>query len=98
MYYYPVERVNLVVGIISAIFAAALLVSAIIVLYFIKPMGARLGVVGAFTVVFATSILLLTNSRRVEVYGATAAYVSPRLQKTLADDYGVDMQQCLWFS
>lgn len=75
MYYYPVERVNLVVGIISVVVSAALLVGAIVALNFVKPMGWRLGVVGLFTVVFATSITLLTYARRVEVYGATAAYV-----------------------
>jgi len=73
MYYYPVERVALIVGIISILVSAALLVGAIMALHFMKPMGARLGLVGVFTTLFAASITMLTRARRVEVYGATAA-------------------------
>lgn len=73
IYYYPVERLSLIIGIISVVAAAALLVGAIVALHFIKPMGLRIGIVGMFTVVFAASIMLLTHARRVEVYGATAA-------------------------
>ena len=73
MYYYPVERVALIVGIISVLISAALLVGAIMTLHFVKPIGARLGLVGVFTTLFAASITLLTHARRVEVYGATAA-------------------------
>lgn len=63
------------VGITSVVASAALLVGAIVALNFVKPRGRRLGLVGVFTVVFATSLTLLTHARRVEVYGATAAYV-----------------------
>ena len=73
MYYYPVEKVTLIVGILSILVSAALLVGAIVSLYFVKPMGIRLAIVGLFTVVFAASVTLLTHARRVEVYGATAA-------------------------
>jgi hypothetical protein len=73
MYYYPVERVALIVGIISVLASAALLVGAIMTLHFVKPIGIRLGLVGLFTTLFAASITLLTHARRVEVYGATAA-------------------------
>jgi len=73
MYYYPVERVACIVAVISIWVSAALLVGAIVALYFIKPMGTRLGIVGLFTVLFAASIVLFTHARRVEVYAATAA-------------------------
>ncbi|KAL5323523.1 hypothetical protein ACEPPN_008061 [Leptodophora sp. 'Broadleaf-Isolate-01'] len=73
MYYYPVERVNLIVGIISVLCSASLLVGAILALHFVKPIGIRLGIVGVFTLLFAASVALLTHARRVEVYGATAA-------------------------
>jgi hypothetical protein len=73
MYYYPVERVSCIVASISILVSAALLVGAILSLHFVKPMGIRVGLVGAFTVVFAVSIVLLTYARRVEVYVATAA-------------------------
>ena len=50
-----------------------LLIGAIVVLFIVKPIGQRLGVVGSFTFLFAASIALLTNSRRAEVFAATAA-------------------------
>ncbi|PMD67495.1 uncharacterized protein K444DRAFT_550925 [Hyaloscypha bicolor E] len=76
MYYYPVERVAFIVGLISILVSAALLVGAIMSLHFVKPMGIRLGLVGIFTTLFAASITLLTHARRIEVYGATAAYAA----------------------
>ncbi|KAH7395618.1 hypothetical protein BKA64DRAFT_745812 [Cadophora sp. MPI-SDFR-AT-0126] len=76
MYYYPVQRVTLIVVILSMLCSASLLVGAIMTLYFVKPIGVRLGIVGIFTLLFAASIALLTHARRVEVYGATAAYAA----------------------
>jgi hypothetical protein len=73
MYYYPAERITLIVGVVSILVSAALLVGAIMALYFVKPMGIRLGLVGIFTTLFAASMTLLTHARRIEVYGATAA-------------------------
>ena len=73
MYYNPVEHLSLIIGIISVLVAAASLVGAIVTLHLVKPMGLRIGFVGIFTVGFATSIMLLTNARRAEVYGATPA-------------------------
>lgn len=73
MYYYPVERVALIVALISIIVSAALLVGATMALYFVKPMGIRFRLVGVFTTLFAASMTTLTHARRIEVYGATAA-------------------------
>lgn len=73
VYFYHVERVELIVGILSVFASAALLVGAITSLYFVHPMGIRLAIVGLFTLLFATSITLLMHARRIEVYGATAA-------------------------
>ncbi len=74
MYYYPTETVTLIVSILGVIVSAALLVGAIVVLYFVKPMKIRLGIVGGFVLLFAGSLALLTNAKQIEVYGATAAY------------------------
>ncbi|KAL5315874.1 hypothetical protein ACEPPN_016748 [Leptodophora sp. 'Broadleaf-Isolate-01'] len=73
MYYYPVHRVTLIFATLSMLCSASLLVGAIMALYFVKPIGIRLGIVGIFTLLFAASIALLTHARRVEVYGASAA-------------------------
>jgi len=73
IYFYPTEHVAWIVAVLSVVLATALLVGGITTLYYVRPMEKRLGVVGAFTVFFAASIGLLTNARRAEVFGATAA-------------------------
>ncbi len=59
--------------VISLLVAAFLLVGAVVTLYFIRSPGSRLGALGAFTLMFAGSVGLLTNAQRSEVFGATAA-------------------------
>jgi hypothetical protein len=73
MYYFPAESVARVVAILSVLLAAILLIGAIVTLYNVKPMGRRLGITGLYTVLFAASVGLLTNARRSEIFGATAA-------------------------
>jgi hypothetical protein len=53
--------------------AALLLIGAIVVLYNIKTDDLKLGLIALFTIIFAASVGLLTNARRAEVFGATAA-------------------------
>lgn len=73
MYYYPAERIAWIVAALCVIISVILLIGAIVILYFVEPIEQRLGVVGSFTFIFAASIALLTNARRVEVFGAAAA-------------------------
>lgn len=72
MYYYNADRISTLVAILSTLVAAAVLIGAILALHLVKPMGIRLGIVGAFTVTFAISLVLFTSARKVEIYGATA--------------------------
>ncbi|KAH6694285.1 hypothetical protein BKA61DRAFT_499160 [Leptodontidium sp. MPI-SDFR-AT-0119] len=74
LYYYPAERIAWIVAILSVLILTILLIVAIVVLYFVKPKGARLGIVAGFTVMFAASVGLLTNARKAEIFGSTAAY------------------------
>ncbi|KAJ9655398.1 hypothetical protein H2201_008812 [Coniosporium apollinis] len=60
----------------STLLAAILLVGAIVTLYIITSPNWRLGLIAAFTTVFAASIGLLTSARRAEVFAATAAYAA----------------------
>lgn len=53
--------------------SAFLLMGAIVALYLVKNMAKRLGILAIFTSVFAGSIGLLTNARRAEIFGSTAA-------------------------
>jgi len=59
--------------ILSTLVAAMLLVGAIVTLYVVKSEKLRLGLIGVYTALFATTLALLTNARRAEVFAATAA-------------------------
>lgn len=61
---------------ISTLIAAILLVGAIIGLYFVKRPATKLGMIAAFTTVFAASVGGLTSAKRQEVFGAAAAYAA----------------------
>ena len=64
------------VAVISIVLAAILLIGAITSLYFVTMPAARLGMISAFTVLFALSVGVMTNSKRAEVFAATAAYAA----------------------
>lgn len=70
------KNVSWVVGIISTIAAAALLIGSIAVLNIVGNQNRRIGWIAGFTLLFALSVVLLTNAKRVEVFAATAAYVA----------------------
>ncbi|KAH6651846.1 hypothetical protein BKA67DRAFT_693088 [Truncatella angustata] len=61
---------------LSTLLAAILLIGAIIVLYKVTEPNKKLGLLAIFTCLFAISVGLLTNARRAEVFGATAAYAA----------------------
>lgn len=64
------------VATLSIFLAAVLLIGAIVALYIVRSPKRKLGIVAGFTVGFAGSVGLLTNARRAEVFGATAAYAA----------------------
>jgi len=62
------------VAIISSILSAILLFGSITSLYFVHNPYALLGMLGGWTVLFAVCVGWLTNARRDQIFGATAAY------------------------
>jgi hypothetical protein len=74
--WYSSSSVQYVIDILATTISCALPVGATIVLYFVQSMGARLGILTAFTSIFAFSLALLTSAKRVEIFAATTAYVS----------------------
>jgi hypothetical protein len=64
------------VAIFGAVLAAVLLFGAVISLYIVKNERALLGMLSARTVLFAVCVGLLTNARRDQIFGATAAYAT----------------------
>ncbi len=73
---YKGQHVAWTVAAISMLCAVVLLVVAIVSLYVVNNPTAKLGMVAAYTVLFALSIALLTNARRTEIYGVAAAYAA----------------------
>jgi hypothetical protein len=58
---------------IISVLAPLLPISSIVILYYVKSMGARLAVIGGFNVAFSLALFVFTNSRRSEVFAAVAA-------------------------
>lgn len=60
-------------AILSTILAAILLIGAVVSLSFASNNKLRLGLIGAYTTVFAVTVGVLTNARQAELFGSTAA-------------------------
>ncbi|KAI9904945.1 hypothetical protein N3K66_001474 [Trichothecium roseum] len=74
--YFHLRHVNMTVALISTLVAAFELIGPILGLYFATDKGTRLGMIAAFTVLFALSLRLLSNASRAEIFGASAAYAA----------------------
>jgi uncharacterized PurR-regulated membrane protein YhhQ (DUF165 family) len=74
--YISEDRIRIVVGTVNVLLAAAFLFGAIYNLYYVQNEQKRLGLITAYTIAFATCIGLLTNARRPEIFGASAAYAA----------------------
>jgi fatty acid desaturase len=74
---FSMKKMERFAAILSMIIAGALLIGAILALYFITNNSIRLALIGVFMVVFAASLHFLTNAKRTEVFASTAAYDSP---------------------
>lgn len=67
------QSISVAVAVINTVIAALLLVGPIIGLYFVKKDAVKQSMLAAFTAAFAVSVGLVTNARRAEIFGATAA-------------------------
>ncbi|CZR64985.1 uncharacterized protein PAC_14885 [Phialocephala subalpina] len=70
------KAISRFVAILSTILAAVMLFGAIISLYAVKSEKALLGMLSGWTASFAACVGLLTNARRDQVFGATAAHAA----------------------
>ncbi len=62
-----------VANLVGTVLASVLPVIAIIVLYLVKGMGIRLGLLGVFSAIFSTCLWFLNDGNLVEVFSATSA-------------------------
>jgi hypothetical protein len=67
------QAISSVISYLSTVLAALMLIGAILVLYKTRSDDLKLGLLALFTILFAASVGLLTNAKRAEVFGATAA-------------------------
>lgn len=67
------SRITAAVTAINIIVAVLELICPIPSLYFVTNDAVRLGLVAGFTALFALSVGFMTNARRAEIFGATAA-------------------------
>jgi hypothetical protein len=61
---------------IATVLAALLTVVPIIALYFANSHGLRIGLIALFTFVFASALTIMSDVKRSEVFGASAAFVA----------------------
>jgi hypothetical protein len=64
------------IAIFSTFLAALVLFGAIISLYYVRNPHAALGMLSGWTIFFAACVGLLTNAKRDQIFGATAAYAA----------------------
>ncbi|KAL8767037.1 MAG: hypothetical protein Q9209_006331 [Squamulea sp. 1 TL-2023] len=78
LFYYSHRSIQTAGAVISVLSSAVLLIGAIASLLFTVDRGMRVkvGVIVLFTCLFALVVGLLTNARRAEIFGATAAYAA----------------------
>jgi hypothetical protein len=74
--YYSDFIIFRIASFLGIIIASILPVVAIVVLYRVAAMATRLGLVGAFTVIFSVCLWFMTDGRLIEVFSATSACVS----------------------
>lgn len=71
--YISEAKITRAVNLFSMFVTALLLICAIVNLYLVKNPNIRLGLIGGYTAAFALSLGVLTNARRAELFGSTAA-------------------------
>ena len=69
------------VSALATLIAALATITPVVVLYKIKSMHGRLGAMAAFTAAFSLVLSLLTNTKRGDIFAATAAYVFQIVRK-----------------
>jgi hypothetical protein len=71
---YTANGLNVFMQVVTAVISSTLLMISVVVLYFVRPAGIRLGIIGAFTMVFSLGLALFARADRNEIFGAAAAY------------------------
>jgi len=75
VFYFPERRIQRAGVVLSTLFCAILLIGAIVCLMLVsqRSRGLQIGMIALFTCLFAGVVGLLTNARRAEIFGSSAA-------------------------
>lgn len=76
MYHYRKSNLRGVSHLVGVLLASCIPAASIFTLYYVNRMVDRLGVIVVYSAIFSVCLALFTTARRVEIFGATAAYVS----------------------
>jgi len=74
LYHYRDSNLKVISHLVGVILASLIPAASIFTLYYVTHMVARLGIILAFSALFSICLALFTTARRVEIFGATAAY------------------------
>lgn len=70
---YEDTRLTAISNAVGVIFASVVPTTSVLVLYFIKNMLVRIGLLVVFTAVFAVALTVFTKARNIEIFSAIAA-------------------------
>ncbi|KAI1390718.1 uncharacterized protein F4822DRAFT_394279 [Hypoxylon trugodes] len=76
LHHYSDNTIRFIVQIFSSFMSTAVPMTSIIILYLVQSITLRLGLVCFFSIIFSTTMSLVTNARRVKVFAAAAAFAS----------------------
>jgi hypothetical protein len=71
--HYSDAHIKKAIDIFATMLASMAPLLSTIALFFVQDLGRRLAVLCAFTMMFSTSLAIVTNARRVEIFACTAA-------------------------
>jgi predicted branched-subunit amino acid permease len=80
---------------LNMIFAAALLIGAVVNLYLVTKPTAKLGLMVWYTILFVSIVAHCTNARRPEIFAAAAVHAAVLVVFVSGDLGGSEVEQCL---
>ncbi|KAE8454014.1 hypothetical protein EG329_007790 [Mollisiaceae sp. DMI_Dod_QoI] len=73
LFHYSDSLIIGTIDVIGTVISSMIPLVSIIILYYIESLGARLGVLCVCTLIFSTSLAVVTRARRIEIFACTAA-------------------------
>ena len=71
---YKEETITQVASLVATVISSVFPIVGVIILYFVKDLLARIGIIAGLTALFSLCLALVTDARRGEIFAATAAF------------------------